>query len=76
MQLASTISGTGPNGAIIHYQATKDTNRKLKIGDVYLVDLGGQYEFGTTDELHYIFKQFQQKRKDFYKSSKGSYCGF
>ncbi len=44
-----TISGSGPNGAIIHYKATKDTNRQLKIGDIYLVDSGGQYEFGTTD---------------------------
>ena len=25
-----TISGTGPNGAIIHYKATKHSNRKLK----------------------------------------------
>ena len=44
-----TISGSGPNGSIIHYKATKKTNRKLKKGDIYLVDSGGQYEFGTTD---------------------------
>ena len=44
-----TISGAGPNGAIIHYNATKKTNRILKSGDIYLVDLGGQQEFGTTD---------------------------
>ena len=44
-----TISGTGPNGAIIHYKASKKTNRKLKNGDIYLVDSGGQYTFGTTD---------------------------
>ena len=44
-----TISGTGPNGAIIHYKATEETNRKLRKGDIYLVDSGGQYEFGTTD---------------------------
>ena len=44
-----TISGTGPNGAIIHYRASKKTNRKLKKGDIYLVDSGGQYKFGTTD---------------------------
>ena len=44
-----TISGSGPNGAIIHYRATKKTNRKLRDGDIYLVDSGGQYKFGTTD---------------------------
>ena len=44
-----TISGTGSNGSIIHYKATKKTNKILKKGDIYLVDSGGQYEFGTTD---------------------------
>ena len=44
-----TISGAGPNGAIIHYNASQKTNRVLKRGDIYLVDSGGQYEFGTTD---------------------------
>tara|TARA_B100000795_G_scaffold206479_1_gene159977 strand:- start:206 stop:1924 length:1719 start_codon:yes stop_codon:yes gene_type:complete len=44
-----TISGSGPNGAIIHYKANKKSNRLLKKGDVYLVDSGGQYLFGTTD---------------------------
>ena len=44
-----TISGTGPNGAIIHYKADKKSNRLLKQGDVYLVDSGGQYLYGTTD---------------------------
>ena len=44
-----TISGTRSNGAIIHYRATKKTNKVLKKGDIYLVDSGGQYNFGTTD---------------------------
>ena len=44
-----TISGSGPNSAIIHYKANKKSNRLLKKGDVYLVDSGGQYLFGTTD---------------------------
>ena len=43
-----TISGTGPNGAIIHYKADEKSNRLLKKGDVYLVDSGGQYLYGTT----------------------------
>ena len=45
----STISGTGPNSAIIHYKASNKSNRTLKKGDLYLVDSGGQYFFGTTD---------------------------
>ncbi len=45
----STISGAGPNSAIIHYKATIKSNRILKKGDLYLVDSGGQYSFGTTD---------------------------
>jgi len=44
-----TISGSGSNGAIIHYKASNETNRVLKEGDLYLVDSGGQYNFGTTD---------------------------
>ncbi len=44
-----TISGTGPNSAVIHYKANKKTNRTLLDGDIYLVDSGGQYKFGTTD---------------------------
>ncbi|MDA8757703.1 aminopeptidase P family protein [Candidatus Pelagibacter bacterium] len=57
-----TISGTGPNGAIIHYKATKKTNRQLKIGDIYLCDSGGQYEFGTTDVTRTISLQNSNKR--------------
>jgi len=45
----STISGSGANSAIIHYKASVDSNRTLKKGDLYLVDSGGQYSFGTTD---------------------------
>ncbi len=57
-----TISGTGPNGAIIHYKATKKTNRRLKKGDIYLVDSGGQYEFGTTDVTRTISLDNSNKR--------------
>ena len=62
-----TISSTGPNGAIIHYKATKETNRKLKRGDIYLVDSGGQYEFGTTDVTRTISLDNSNRRvKDIY----------
>ncbi len=44
-----TISGAGPHGAIVHYRVSDETNRKLKTGELYLVDSGGQYQDGTTD---------------------------
>ena len=44
-----TISGSGPNGAIVHYRASEATNRPLEMNSIYLVDSGGQYEDGTTD---------------------------
>ena len=57
-----TISGSGPNGAIIHYKPTIKTNRKLNKGDIYLVDSGGQYEFGTTDVTRTISLNNKSKR--------------
>lgn len=45
----TTISGAGPNGAIVHYRVTPASNRKLKPGELYLIDSGAQYLDGTTD---------------------------
>jgi Xaa-Pro aminopeptidase len=45
----TTISGAGPNGAIVHYRVTRRTNRTLRSGELFLVDSGAQYEDGTTD---------------------------
>ena len=44
-----TISGSGPNGAIVHYRVTESTNRELQPGELMLVDSGAQYLSGTTD---------------------------
>ena len=44
-----TISGSGPNGAIIHYRVTNESNRELDKNSLYLVDSGAQYLDGTTD---------------------------
>ncbi len=44
-----TISGAGPNGAIVHYRVSEATNRPIAPGMLYLVDSGGQYRDGTTD---------------------------
>ena len=44
-----TISGAGPNGAIVHYRVSEATSRTLREGELFLVDSGGQYQDGTTD---------------------------
>ncbi len=44
-----TISGSGKNGAIIHYRANKKNCRFIKKEDIFLCDSGGQYNYGTTD---------------------------
>jgi Xaa-Pro aminopeptidase len=44
-----TISGAGPNGAIVHYRVSPATNRPIEPGQLYLVDSGAQYLDGTTD---------------------------
>ena len=44
-----TISGAGPDGAIVHYRVTTKTNRGIAAGELFLIDSGGQYQDGTTD---------------------------
>ncbi len=44
-----TIAGSGKNGAIVHYRATKNNTKLLKRNEIFLCDSGGQYKFGTTD---------------------------
>jgi Xaa-Pro aminopeptidase len=51
----STISGSGPNGAVVHYRATPESDRNLKPGDIYLLDSGAQYRDGTTDVTRTVF---------------------
>ena len=50
-----TISGSGPNGAIVHYRVTTDTDRNLQLGDLYLVDSVRSIPDGTTDVTRTIF---------------------
>lgn len=44
-----TISGTGPNGAIMHYRVTEETDSTIQDGHLLVLDSGGQYLDGTTD---------------------------
>ena len=45
----NTIAGTGSNGAIVHYRATKKNTKTISKKQILLCDSGGQYKFGTTD---------------------------
>ncbi|XP_075690634.1 xaa-Pro aminopeptidase 2 [Rhinoderma darwinii] len=44
-----TISAGGLNAALPHYRPGNQTDRKLSVNEMYLVDSGGQYYDGTTD---------------------------
>ncbi len=50
-----TIAGSGPHGAIVHYRASKQSNRRAQAGELFLLDSGGQYEGGTTDVTRTLF---------------------
>ena len=45
----NTIAGSGANGAIVHYRASKKNAKTIKKNDIFLCDSGGQYKYGTTD---------------------------
>ena len=57
----NTIAGTGPNGAIVHYRATKKTTKIINKKDLFLCDSGGQYKYGTTDVTRTICFSGQKK---------------
>lgn len=44
-----TISAFGPNAAMMHYEATEESNSKIEKDNLYLVDSGGQWVGATTD---------------------------
>ena len=69
----NTIAGTGSNGAIIHYRASKKTTRTIMKNDIFLCDSGGQYKFGTTDVTRTICFSKQKKsiKDNFTKVLKG-----
>ena len=44
----NTIAGSGSNGAIVHYRATKEKSKIIKKMKFFYV-IWGQYKYGTTD---------------------------
>ena len=69
----NTIAGSGSNGAIVHYRATKLNTKVINKNDIFLCDSGGQYRFGTTDVTRTLcFSKPRQYIKDvFTKVLKG-----
>ena len=63
----NTIAGTGSNGAIVHYRATKHNTKKINKKDIFLLDSGGQYNYGTTDVTRTLcFSKPKQYIKDIF----------
>ncbi len=69
----NTIAGSGKNGAIVHYRATKKSAKKIKKNDLFLCDSGGQYKYGTTDVTRTICFKSQNRNiiNNFTKVLKG-----
>ena len=62
-----TISGSGENGAIVHYRAKKEKCRTINRNDILLCDSGGQYKYGTTDVTRTIcFSKQKHSIKNIY----------
>ncbi len=62
-----TIAGSGKNGAIVHYRATKKNCKIIRKSDIFLCDSGGQYKYGTTDVTRTIcFSKPKQRIKNIY----------
>tara|TARA_Y100001970_G_scaffold61867_1_gene79004 strand:+ start:2161 stop:3855 length:1695 start_codon:yes stop_codon:yes gene_type:complete len=62
-----TISGSGENGAIVHYRADQKNCRVINKKDIFLCDSGGQYKYGTTDVTRTIcFRPQNLKIKNIY----------
>jgi len=58
----ATIAGSGSNGAIVHYRATKKNKKIINKKDIFLCDSGGQYKYGTTDVTRTICFSKPKKR--------------
>ncbi len=58
----NTIAGSGENGAIIHYRASKNNTKYIRKDELFLCDSGGQYKYGTTDVTRTISFSKQRSR--------------
>lgn len=61
----TTISAFAENGAVVHYKPSKKTDKTITKDNLYLLDSGGQYKFGTTDVTRTFYfgsPNIEQKR--------------
>jgi Xaa-Pro aminopeptidase len=67
------ILGWNAHGAIVHYEATEETDIAIEGDGLLLVDSGGQYTFGTTDITRTVAlgKATDEQRHDFTLVMKG-----
>lgn len=68
-----TISGYGPNGAIVHYNVSEESSLAVKPEGLLLIDSGAQYFDGTTDITRTIATGplSEQMKKDYTMVLKG-----
>lgn len=68
-----TIAGYGAHAAIVHYEATPETDATLEPHGLLLLDCGGQYQDGTTDVTRTIplGPLTDEERKDYTLVLKG-----
>jgi len=63
----STIAGYAEHGAIMHYSATRDSNKVIGTDNYFLLDSGGQYLGGTTDITRtFSFCELSEQQKTDY----------
>ena len=74
MDSFATICGYAAHGAIVHYEATPDTDKELKPENLLLIDSGAQYLDGTTDITRTIAlgEPSEAMKKDYTRVLKGT----
>ena len=70
----ATIAGYGPHGAVVHYEATPETDVELKQDSLFLLDSGGHYLDGTTDitRTNALGQPTVEQKRDFTLALKGT----
>lgn len=63
----NTIAGYKEHGALPHYSSTSESDVAIKTEGLFLVDSGGQYQYGTTDITRVIplGKNTEEEKTDY-----------